>query len=67
LWKLLRLKIVNYESIDKNGLQKYKVILEMNNAHLAECKAGDNIQTSRGIKLRNVIGKLFPETKVASR
>jgi len=39
----------------------------MTNAHLEGYKAGGNIQRSREIKLRNVIAKLFPENKVASR
>ena len=64
LWKLLTRKNVNYNSIDKNGLQKYKTDLEMTNAHLEGYKEGGNIQRSRGIKFRNVIAKLFPEAKV---
>ena len=67
LWKFLTYKNVNYISIDKNDLQKYKTILEMSNAHLEGYKAGGNIQTSRGITFRNVIVKLIPEAKVASR
>jgi len=63
LWKLLTRKTVDYNSIDKNDLHKYKTILEMTNAHLE----GGNIQTSRGIKFSNVITKLFPEAKRASR
>ena len=39
----------------------------MTNANLEGYKAGDNIQTSRGIKFKNVIAKLFPEAKVAIR
>ena len=39
----------------------------MTNAHLKGYKAVGNIQTSRGIKYRNVIAQLFPEAKVASR
>ena len=31
---------VNYDSKDKNDLQKYKTILEMNNANLEGYKAG---------------------------
>ena len=34
LRKLLTRKIVNYDSIDKNDLQRYKTILEMTKAHL---------------------------------
>ena len=66
-WKHLTRKNVDYNSIDKNDLQKYKTIFEMTNAHLKGYIAGGNIQTSRGNKIRNVIAKLFPEVKVASR
>jgi len=54
---------VNYGSIDKNDLQRYKTILEMTNAHLKGYKPGGNIETSRGTKFKNVIEKLFPEAK----
>jgi len=67
LWKLLKRKNVDYNSIDKNDLHKYKTILEMTNAYLEGYKAGGNIQTSRGIKFRNVIAKLFPKAKRALR
>ena len=67
LLKLLTRKNVQYNSIDKNDLQKYKTILEMTNGHLKGYKASGNIQTTQGIKLRNAIAKLFPEAKVASR
>jgi len=67
LVKLLTRKNVDYNSIDKNDLHKYKTILEMTNAHLEGYKSGGNIQTSRGIKFRNVITELFPEAKRASR
>jgi hypothetical protein len=46
---------------------KNMTISEMSNAHLEGYKARDNIQSSRGIKFRNVIVKLFTEAKVASR
>jgi len=65
LWKLLTRKNVDYNSIDKNDLHEYKTILEIRNAHLEGYKAGGNIQTSRGIKFRNVIAKIFPEFKRA--
>jgi len=38
----------------------------MSDAHSEGYKAAGNIQTSRGIKFRNVIAKLFPEAKVSS-
>ena len=34
----LTLKNVNYKSIDKNDLQKYKTILEMTNIHWRDTK-----------------------------
>jgi len=55
LWKLLTRKNVNYDSIVKNVLQRYKTILEMTNAHLESYRPGGNIQTSRGTKFKNVI------------
>jgi len=67
LWKLLTRNNIDYDSIDKNELQKYKNILEMTNADLEAYKAGSNIHTSRGIKFRNVIAKLFAEAKGATR
>ena len=65
LWNLLTRNNVNYDAIDKNELQKYKTILEMTNAHLKEYRSGGDIQTSRSIKFKNVIAKLFPEAKAA--
>ena len=67
LWKLLTRLNEDNNSIDKNDLHKYKTILETINAHLVGYKAGGNIQTSQGIKFRNVIAKLFPVAEVASR
>lgn len=67
LWKFLTRKNVNYDSINKNDLQKCKTTLEMTNAHLQGYKAGGNIQISRGAKIKNVITKLFPGTRVAIR
>jgi hypothetical protein len=34
LWKFLTHKNVNYISIDKSDLQKYKTLLDMSNAHM---------------------------------
>jgi hypothetical protein len=67
LWKLLTPKNISYDTIDKNDLQKYKTIFEVTDAHLEGYKAGSNIQTFRLIKFRNVMEKLFPEAKVATR
>ena len=67
LWKLVTRKNVDYNSIDKKDLHKYKTILEMTNAYLERYEAGGNIPTSRGIKFRIVIAKLFPEAKRALR
>jgi len=66
-WKLLTRKNISFDIIDQNELQKYKTILGMTNAHLEGYKAGSNIQTSRGIKFKNVLAKLFAEAKVATR
>jgi len=35
----------------------------MTNSHLEGYKVGSNILTSRGIKFRKVIAKLFPDPK----
>ena len=67
LWKRLTRKSVNYDTLHKDELQKYKTILEMTNAHLEGYNPGGNIQTSRGTKFKNVITKLFPEAKAAIR
>lgn len=67
LWNLLTRKNVNYDAIDEDELKKYKTILEMTNAHLEGYRSGNNIQTSRGPKFKNVIARLFPEAKVAIR
>ena len=64
LWTLLTRKNVNYDAIDENELQKYKMILEMTNAHLEGYRSGGKIQTSRGNKFKNVIAILFPKAKV---
>lgn len=56
-------KDVNINAIDKNELQKYRAILEMTEAHLEGYKFGGNIKMSRGSKYRDVISKLFPQTK----
>ena len=65
LWTILTRNDVNYDEIDKNELRKYKTILEMTNAHLEGYRSGGDIQTSRSIKFKNVIAKLFPEAKAA--
>ena len=67
LWKILTRKNIDYDYIEKNELQKYKTIVEITNAHLEVYKAGNNIPTSGGNKFTNVIAKLFPEAKVATR
>ena len=61
LWKLLTRINVNYDSIIKNDLQRYKTSLETTNGHLEGYRPVGNIQTSRGTKFKNVIGKHFPE------
>ena len=65
LWTLLTRKDVNYDDIDENELLKYKTILEMTNAHLKGYRSGGDIQTSRDVKFKNVITRLFPEAKAA--
>jgi len=46
-------------SITTDDLKQYKTILEMTNAHL-EDYPNANIRTSKGLKFRDVISRLFP-------
>ena len=63
LWELLTRKFVNRGVVTTDDLKRYKTILELTNAHLLENKPGGNVQTSCGPKVRDVILKLFPQTR----
>jgi len=60
LWELLTHKKVDKDSVTSADLKQYKAILKMTNAHLEGYKPDANIHTSRGIKFRDFISKLFP-------
>ena len=49
--------------ITEEDLKKYKRILEMTNTHLDGYESRGNIQTSNRSKFRDVIAKLFPQTR----
>jgi len=60
LWELLTCKRVDKESVTGADLKQYKTILEMTNAHLQGYKPRANIRTSKGVKYKKIISKLFP-------
>jgi len=62
LWELLTHKRVDKKSITTDDLKQYKTILEMTNAHLEGYEPHVNICTSKGLKFREVISRLFPGT-----
>ena len=43
--------------------KRYKSILKFTNAHLQGYEPGGNVQTSRGPKFRDIISKLFPQSR----
>jgi len=59
LWELLTRRKVNKRLVTSNDLKQYKTILEMNNAHLEGYDPDANIRTSKSLKFRDVISKLF--------
>jgi hypothetical protein len=63
LWELLTRKKVNKRLVTSNDLKQYKTILEMTNAHLEGYEPDANIHTSKGLKFRDVISKLFSGTR----
>jgi hypothetical protein len=63
LWELLTRKKVNKEIVSANDLKQYKSILNLTSAHLEGYEPSAPIHVSRGIKFRDVIAKLFPQTK----
>jgi len=63
LWELLTRKKVNRRWVTSNDLKQYMTILEMLNAHLEGYEPDANIHTSKGLKFRDVISKLFSGTR----
>jgi hypothetical protein len=49
--------------ITGDDVNRYKNILELTIAHLEGFEPGGSIQISRGTKYREVISKLFPQSK----
>ena len=60
LWELLTRKRVDTKSVTTADMKQYKTILEMTNAHLEGYKPRANIHTSKGVKYKEIISKLFP-------
>jgi hypothetical protein len=60
LWKLLTCKRVDKNSVTSADLKLYKTILEITNAHLEGYKPCASIRTSKGVKYKEIISKLFP-------
>jgi hypothetical protein len=63
LWELLTRKCVNKNLVNKDDLKQYKSILNLTSVHLEGYESDAPIHVSRGITLRTVIAKLFPQTK----
>jgi hypothetical protein len=63
LWELLKRKRVNKDVITTEDLKQYKRILELTNAHLEGYEPDANIKVTKGLKFKEVISKLFPETR----
>ena len=59
LWELLTRKRVDKHSVTTADIKQYKTILEMTNAHLGY-KLRANIRTSKGVKYKEIISKVFP-------
>ena len=63
LWELLTCKRVNKKLVTNADLKQYKTILEMTNAHLEGYDPEATIRISRGNKFKDVISRLFPDTR----
>ena len=53
-------KRVDKDSVTTADIKQYKTILEMTNAHLEGYKPRANIRTSKGVRYKEIISKLFP-------
>jgi hypothetical protein len=63
LWELLTRKKLNKKLVTSNDLKQYKTSLEMTNAHLEGYDPNANIDTSKGLKFRDIILRLFSSTR----
>jgi len=64
LWEILTCKKMDKKSITTDDLKQYKAILEMTNAHLEGYEPHANFRTSKCLKFRDVISRLFPGTTI---
>jgi len=55
---------IDYDSIDKNELQKYKTILEMTNAHLGDTKQGATFRLLAELNLETLLQNYFLKPKL---
>ena len=62
IWELLTRKNVKQRNITSDDLRSYKKMLEMTNAHFTWYEPDGNIHITHGVKLREVIATLFPQT-----
>jgi hypothetical protein len=63
LWELLTRKKVNQSLITTQDLKTYKRILELTSGHLENHDPAGTIKTTRGTKFKEVISKLFPQSR----
>jgi len=63
VWELLTCRKVDKKLVTSNDVKQYKTILEMTSAHLEGYEPDANIRTSKGLKFRDVISKLFSGTR----
>ena len=58
--------ILDKDSVTTADLKQYKTILEMPNAHLQGYEPRASIRTSKGVKYKEIISKVFPGTRQSS-
>jgi hypothetical protein len=63
LWELLTRKRIHKEKVTTSNLKTYKNILQMTHGHLERYESSANIQITRGPKFKDVISKLFPQSR----
>jgi hypothetical protein len=63
LWELLTRKRINNKLVSGDDLKQYKSILNLTSAHLEGYEPHAPIHVSRGTKFKDVIAKLFPQTR----
>jgi hypothetical protein len=63
LFELLTRKKLNHSLISTQDLKNYKRILEVTSGHLENNDPSGVIKTTRGVKFREIISRLFPVTK----